>query len=112
MTIYLLEVGKLLEKDHKDYDFFSQKYDGKHGYYDQIQMYKSNYYEAVSLANSYIKAAADNTYVIVSRRELKCNVSPKVLDGMSVTPLQYDTDSVVFSAAKENYVITENFVEI
>ena len=66
-VLYLLEVGVLLPKKHKEYNDYSQVYDKKHSYYDENVIFFTDYSKAIEYALTYIVKGVKNTYAIIKQ---------------------------------------------
>lgn len=107
MNVYLLDVGILLESDDKEFEYYSQVYDKKYGYYDENQYYLKDKQHAIMEAKAYVEAGIDKTYAVISRSVLE-RVSD--LDDVHVEGEEYSLENVIYSIAKINGEIIENFL--
>ena len=106
MNAYLVEAGVLLNKGDAEFESYNTVYDSKYGYYDEDQYYMQDESTACSNAREYVGAGVDNTYAIVTLIEAR--------DGSDfnseVKNNAYSADMVIYSIAKMNGNIVENFV--
>ena len=107
MKAYFVEVGILLPKDNAEYDAYSQVYDKAHGFYDENQFYRATLEEAEDYAKEYVEIGNDTTYGIVSESEVPDDFN---FDEAEIEEL-YDMESVVYSVAKIDNKVTENFLQ-
>lgn len=111
MKVYLVEVGVLLNKDDKEFDYYSTAYDEKHGYYDENQFYQIDYGEALQYVQDYVKNGVNNIYGIISETELDGEFTQKELDNdVCVEGEFYEVGDVKYSLCKINNDIKENFL--
>jgi hypothetical protein len=109
MRAYLLDEGVLLTKEDKDFNAYNTVYDKKYGYYDEGQCYIKSKEEAISEAKKYVEDGVENTYAVVSNTTLDDDVD---LDDCPVDWYEeYILDNVVYSVAKINGKIIENFLD-
>lgn len=109
MKAYLLDAGVLLSKDHEEYTNYAV-YDRAYGYYDEDQFYLLTKEEAIDQARAYVEMGVDNTYAVVS--DTIVNKTDNIKEACV-----YDEDhdftleNVVFSIAKINGIVVENFLK-
>ena len=108
MIAYLVEVGILLTKDHKDFDFYASVYDKKHGYYDENQFYTKTKKEAIEYAKKYVYEGVDATYAVISETTLLYDFDFENQEEVGYET--YLTSDIVYSIAKIDSEIKENFV--
>lgn len=114
--IYLLDVGVLTNIGF-DNGAYSTVYDKKHGYYDENQSYSIGINDTKEAAIEYVANGVDGTYAVVSKTNLSLDDFYPDLDSnrdvseLDVTDEKYDVDSIVYSVAKINGKIVENFIE-
>ena len=122
VEVYLIEHGILLPKDDKEYEYYSNAYDRKNGYYDYYQEYDCNDLENIKKEIlDYLKnnCQANEYYIITKQGKLKnYNVSIEAsleeikqeLNDCWEQP-DYSVESVVYSVYKDDQkVIHEKFV--
>lgn len=105
MRAYLLDEGILLSENDDEFKDYATVYDKKYGYYDEGQFYIKSETEAIKNAKAYVEAGVENTYAIVSNTTLDD-------DDMDVDYEEYILDNVVYSVAKLNGEIVENFLAL
>ena len=105
-NVYLIDEGILLEKDNPEFPDYSA-YDNKYGYYDENQFYISKKSKANRLAKKYVENGEEKTYAIVSKTSIDdtADINDCPVEGES-----YLLEDVVYSVAKINGVIVENFL--
>ena len=109
MTAYLVDVGILLSDDDKEYDNYAIVYDKCHGYYDENQFYTKTKEEAIEYVKDYIKRGVDeiNAYGVVSETNIIYDYD---FENDDIGEEYYHPADVVYSLAKINGEIKENFV--
>lgn len=109
MTAYLVDVGILLSDDDKEYDNFAIVYDKCHGYYDENQFYTKTKEEAIQYVKDYIARGVDeiNAYGVVSETNIIYDYD---FENDDIGEESYHPADVVYSLAKINGEIKENFV--
>lgn len=109
MTAYLVDVGILLSDDDKEYDNYAIVYDKCHGYYDENQFYTRTKEEAIEYVKDYIKRGVDeiNAYGVVSETNI---IDDYDFENDDIGEKSYHPADVVYSLAKINSEIKENFV--
>ena len=109
MTAYLVDVGILLSDDDKEYDNYAIVYDKCHGYYDENQFYTKTKEEAIAYVKDYIKGGVDeiNAYGVVSETNI---IDDYDFENDDIGEESYHPADVVYSLAKINSEIKENFV--
>lgn len=107
MTAYLVDVGILLSKENKEFDFYASVYDKKHGYYDENQFYTRTKKEAIEYVKKYVDDGVETTYGVVSETTLPYDYD---FDNGEFGPETYHPVDVVYSIAKFDGEIKENFV--
>lgn len=108
MKVFVVDIGVLLEEDDDDFEYYSLVYDQKYGYYDEGQYYVENYEKAINDVKEYVKTGVDGTYGIVLKTILDDEID---LEEVCVEDEEYILENVVFSIAKINGKIVENFLE-
>lgn len=107
MIAYLVDVGILLDDDHEEYDAYAIVYDKAYAYYDENQFYTKTKEEAIEYVKKYIKEGVVGTYGVVSETTLPYDYD---FDNGEFGPETYHSADVVYSIAKINGEIKENFV--
>lgn len=110
MKVYLLETGVLLDKNSRDGSGYSAVYDKEYGYFDEWQVYMSDYNKAVKEASDYVRDGVDNTYAIISETELNGDYTDEELGEMPVEDEEYNPDSVLFSLRKHGTSLVKGFI--
>ncbi|MCT7397779.1 hypothetical protein N5B56_01590 [Eubacterium sp. LFL-14] len=105
----LVDEGVLLERENKEFESYNKVYDKKYGYYDEGQYYKrlKEKDEVIKDAKKYVEDGVDNTYVVVSKTLLPDEVDVNTVD---VEDENYYVEDVIYSVAKMDGKIVENFV--
>lgn len=109
MKAYLIDVGILLSKNDEEFESYAIVYDKKYGYYDEDQFYLPKKEEAMNYAKTYVKDGVDNTYAVISLTELPDDFD---FTNCELGSEYYLLNDVVYSVAKINEKIMENFIEI
>lgn len=109
-TVYLVEYGKLLDKNDKEYAAYTSAYDRQHSYCDAGQYYVDNLVTAMKDAEGYLNCGklAEGTYAVVSRTWLPYNVETTEA---VVEDEDYKPEDVLYSGAILDGKLTENFIE-
>lgn len=107
MRAYLLDEGILLSENDDEFEDYATVYDKKYGYYDEGQCYIKSETEAIENARAYVEAGVDNTYTIVSKTWLPNDFD---FDEGCVEDETYNVEDVIYSVAKINGEIIENFL--
>ncbi len=107
MIAYLVDVGVLLSDEHEEFDSYAIVYDKCHGYYDENQFYTKTREEAIEYVKKYVDNGVDTTYGVVSETNLPLDYN---FDSGEFGPETYHTVDVVYSIAKIDGEIKENFV--
>lgn len=107
----LLDVGVLLTKDNKEFNFYSAVYDHEYGYYDEDQIaYKGeDLIEAIKYARQYVLGGVDMTYAVITNQGIVNYNEPWESD--RIEDFTYNREDVIFSIAKINGEIIEDFVK-
>lgn len=112
MKVFLLELGVLLSEDSPEYSGYSGVYDKKHGFYDELQEYKSDLKAAIEEAKAYVAEGVENTYAVISERTLSDDCTQEDLSEVLISEVEiYDMESVVFSIAKIGGRLQPNFLK-
>ncbi|MBQ7673587.1 MAG: hypothetical protein IJT36_03560 [Alphaproteobacteria bacterium] len=108
--VYLIEFGILLDKNSKEAKGYTTVYDKEYGYFDEDQFYstKESYEEKKAEYLDYVKEGVENTYIVVSETAIDDNDEDEL---PQVSEENYLCSNVVFSAAKINGKIVENFIK-
>lgn len=111
INVICLDVGVLLTKDNKEFDHYSRFYDHKYGYYDEDQMpYKEkDLAKAIKYAREYVAEGVDMTYAVITNQG-QINYAYGIDDG-NIEDFTYLLEDVIFSIAKINGEIIENFIK-
>lgn len=112
--VYQVEVGVLLNKEHPEYDAYSQVWDHKNAYYDEEFTFCKKIEEAKDYIDNYLIAGVKNTYGILSEIYID-EESYKYIENEveeQIWNMDYNVENVIYSAYKnEEDVIIENFVD-
>lgn len=105
-----LDVGVLLTKDDEEFDGYSQVYDHKYGYYDEYQRaYKEkDLAKAIKYAREYVADGVDMTYAVITNQG---QINYTKFDEDDIDNFTYLLEDVIFSVAKINDEIIENFIQ-
>lgn len=105
------DVGILLTKEDKEFDFYSCVYDHKYGYYDENQIVykKESTNEAIEYAKQYVNDGVDMTYAVITDQGQHHRDEP--FDDGDITNFTYNSEDVIYSIAKIDGEIVENFVQ-
>lgn len=108
--VYLVEFGVLLDKDSKEANGYTDVYDKKYGYYDEDQFYstKEGYEEKKTEYLDWVREGVKNSYMIVSNTVIDDNDEDEM---PPVSEEHYLLSDVVYSVAKINGKIIENFIK-
>ena len=110
-NFYLFDVGSLLHKTHPEFDKYTHVYDQLHAYYDKCQWYMTNLDDAIKQAKKYVNDGIDGTYVVVSESDT-LNIDDEIAAiNIPVENETYLASNVIYSIAKINGKIIENFVK-
>lgn len=109
MKVYLLDEGILLTEKDEDFESYNIVYDKKYGYYDEGQCYVATLEDAINQAKQYVSEGVDNTYAVVSNTILNDDIDIND-DDLCVENEEYLLEDVVYSVAKINGNIIENFI--
>ena len=107
MKVYLVDEGILLTKENKEFDAYAIVYDKKYGYYDTAQYYVKNKTDAIKCAKAYVEENGENTYAIVSNTGVRSDFD---FENGYVEGETYFAENVIYSVAKINGEIVENFM--
>ena len=108
MEAFLLDCGILLSPEDDQFEHYAKVYDKEYGYYDEGMCYISTKSEAIRQAKKYVNDGVNNTYAVVSTTFL-----PRDFDFDNenlVAGENFDSDDVIYSIAKINGEIVEDFV--
>lgn len=108
MIAYLVDVGILLDDDHEEYDAYAIVYDKCYAYYDENQFYTKTKEEAIKYVKKYIEKGVVGTYGVVSETTRPYDYDFE--NGEEFGPETYHPADVVYSLAKFDGEIKENFV--
>lgn len=109
MRAFLLDVGILLTENDEEFESYNTVYDKKYGYYDEGQCYIATEDEAIKQAKQYVKDGVEHTYAVVSNTTLDDCVDFDD-ENLCVDYEEYITDNIVYSIAKIDGKIVENFI--
>lgn len=107
MQAYVVDVGILLSKNNKEFDFYSTVYDKQYGYFDENQFYIQKSEKAIDFVNKYVKEGVDNTYGVISQTTLPDDFN---FEDSEFGPEKYLLEDVVYSIAKIDGKIVESFI--
>lgn len=107
MKVYLVDVGVLLSKEHEEFEKYAIVYDKRYGYYDEDQFYTRTKEEAIEYVKKYVEEGVDLTYGIISNATLPDDYD---FENDSFGPEKYELSDVIYSIAKFDGKIKENFV--
>ena len=107
MPAYLVDVGILLDDDHEEYDAYAIVYDKAYAYYDENQFYTKTKEEAIEYVKKYIEKGVVGTYGVVSETNIIYDYD---FENDDIGEESYHPADVVYSLAKINGEIKENFV--
>jgi hypothetical protein len=104
MKAYLVDVGVLLTKEDKEFDFYSCVYNHKYGYYDENQYYVSTKEKATKEIKEYVENGVEGTYGIVSLTTLDDSITKQDIDdgNVDVSDEHYKIEDVCVGYAKLN----------
>lgn len=106
MNTYLLEVGVLLTEADDEFESYSSVYNKEYGFYDEDQHYIRKKCKAITEAKEYVNKGVNNSYAILSR-----SIVPDRYGSGPVLKESYSIDDVIYSVAKLNDEIVENFLK-
>ena len=104
---YLVDVGVLLTSQDEEFEQYSHVYDKQYGYYDEGQWYCKCKPVAKQDVRVYVRDGLEGTYGIVSATVLPDDFDFE--DGY-VENESYLVDDIIYSVAKINGEIVENFI--
>lgn len=109
-TVYLVEYGKFLDKNDREYSAYTSAYDRQRSYCDAGQYYVDNLVTAMKDAEGYLNGgkSAEGTYAVVSRTWLPYDVETTEA---VVEDEDYKPEDVFYSGAILDGKLTENFIE-
>ena len=107
MKAFLIDEGILLSKEDIEFEFYSQVYNRKYGFYDERQYYEQNKETAIINARQYVEDGVESTYAIVSNRGL-----PDDFEDSCIENETYRMEDVIYSIAKINGKIVEDFLNV
>lgn len=105
------DVGILLTESDEEFDYYSHVYDHKYGYYDENQIsYRSqDIDEAIDYAKYYVNKGVDMTYAVVTNQG-EHEYEPPFDNGI-IEDFKYSCEDIIYSVAKINGCIVENFID-
>lgn len=104
--IVLCTTDELISITNKSFEMYAYAYDNQYGYYDEDQFYVESKEDAIKQAKEYVEDGAENTYAIVSDSYVSDDNDLTILEDESYLP-----EDVIYSVAKINGNIVENFVK-
>ena len=114
-TIYKVEVGVLLPKDHPEFNSYNHVYTKDYGFYDEDVIVFSSYAKAREEADNYISSGVNMTYAIIAFDYYKSSdtderIVAELLSGErcfdSSWNFGYTEEDILYFAYKENGNIT------
>ena len=66
-TVYMLEVGVLLDESHPEFDSYNIVYDKLWGYYNENNIFFFEKEKAMNYADAYVSSGVDFTYAIIQK---------------------------------------------
>lgn len=102
-------LGVLLTEEDEEFEDYANVYNNKYCFYDEGQYYEREESKAATDARKYVENGVKNTYAIVSNTILPDDFD---FDEGYVEGEKYILDDVVYSVAKLNGKIVENFLEL
>lgn len=108
MKAFLLDKGILLTREDKEFENYNIVYDKKYGYYDEDQYYVQIQDDAIKQAKQYVIKGNENVYAIVSETVLNDDID---LENACVENEEYITNNIIYSIAKINGKVVENFID-
>lgn len=111
-TLICCDVGILLTESDKEFNLYSKVYDHKYGYYDENQIsYRSkDTNEAIDYARYYVNKGVDMTYAVVTNQG-EHEYEPPFDNGIIEHFERYTCEDIIYSVAKINGCIVENFID-
>lgn len=120
-TVYLVDEGVLLEKDHPEYGYFTG-YDKAYGYYDDDQYFTADLERAKRVCMEYVAENEGWTYGIITEQHVtddqfsqikKFDRTQEADDRVELSKVHpdYTPDSVVFSVCKKQGVVIQDFIK-
>ena len=107
MQAYLVDVGILLDKTDKEFDFYSCVYDHKYGYYDTNQYYVPTLEQAKKEAQKYVEQTS-NSYGVISVAELEDDFDFEDCHNIQE---YYLIEDVEYSICNLDEKVKENFIK-
>jgi hypothetical protein len=108
MQAYLVDLGILLDKTDKEFEYYSCVYDHQYGYYDLNQYYVPTLEEATRDVETFVKKTNDS-YGIISVAELNDDFNFDCeLNSVSEN---YLVEDIEWSLSNQKGIITENFIK-
>lgn len=104
--VFLVDEGILLNRDDESFEMYAYAYDNQYGYYDEDQFYVKSRKDAIKQAKEYVEDGVENTYAVVSNSYVSDDNDLSILEDESYLP-----EDVIYSVAKINGNIVENFVK-
>lgn len=118
-NVYLVDMGVLIKEGEEEFDAYNSAYDKKYGYYDDNQYYSNENLEKIKiLCRKWLEDCKDgNPYAVVSLTQLPDYVVDDLykeggtLDELPVEDESYDVGSIVYSIARIDGKIVEDFIK-
>lgn len=104
---FLVDQGVLLSEGDPYFEEYAVVYDEKYGYEDEGQYYLKDKQKAIKDAKEYVEKGVEKTYAVVSKTKLPVNFD---FDEGYVEDEKYLLEDVIYSAAKFNGEVVENFL--
>lgn len=92
----------------KEFECYNIVYDKKYGYMDENQYYTKEQEQAIKEAKEYVEKGVPRTYAVVTETELDNDAD---VEDACVTNEAYLVSDIVFSVAKFEDKIVEDFIE-
>lgn len=107
---YFIEVGVLLKEDDEEFDNYAEVYDKKHSFFDEDQYAVEEFEQAKKDVQEYVKDGVDRTYGIVCDFPVEDDFNFEE-DEIYVDMVMHAAENVLYSVAKKNGELIENFLE-
>ena len=123
-TIYQVEVGVLLKKDHPEYECYKTAFDRTYSYYNEGIWFCETLEEAKKSALDYVNAGVERTYAVISEINDFDDQEYEIINGTicykvcyknyeeecSEEFTDYSLEVVIYSACKLNNTTTVDFI--
>ena len=118
-NVYLVDMGVLIKEGEDEFESYNSVYDKKYGYYDDNQYYSNDNLEKIkTLCREWLEDCKDgNPYAIISLTQISDYVVDALykeggdLDDLPVEDESYDVGSIVYSIARIDDKIVEDFIK-